>query len=131
MKKLSVVVCTLVWIVRGFFKTNHGNTHHRYDNVIHKRNEGYVIVSIHITVIHIRITYWRRNDWPFIYFLIFVSMDEKIECRSLYFLVSILRGIIFMVIVVLTHTHIILASRWLTIYLFCYFRTFVWRNWVS
>jgi hypothetical protein len=31
----------------------------------------------------------------FIYFVIFVSMDEKIECRSLYFLVSILRGIIF------------------------------------
>jgi hypothetical protein len=46
-------------------------------------------------VIHIRITYWRRDDGPFIYFVIFVSMDEKTECRSLYFLVSILRGIIF------------------------------------
>ena len=39
-------------------------------------------------------------------------MDEKTECRSLYFLVSILRGIICIVIVVITHTHIILASRW-------------------
>ena len=29
MKKLSVVVCTLVWIIRGFFfLINHGNTHH-------------------------------------------------------------------------------------------------------
>jgi len=28
MKKLSVVVCTLVWIIRGLFKINHGNTHH-------------------------------------------------------------------------------------------------------
>jgi hypothetical protein len=44
---------------------------------------------------------------PFIYFVIFVSMDEKIECRSLYFLVSILRRIIVIVIVVITHTHII------------------------
>ena len=26
--KLSVVVCTLVWIIRGFFLINHGNTHH-------------------------------------------------------------------------------------------------------
>ena len=73
---------------------------------------------------------WHRDDWPFIYFVIFVSMDEKIECHSLYFLVSILRGIIFIVIVVITHTHIILASRWLTIYLLCYFHTFVWRKWV-
>jgi hypothetical protein len=47
-------------------------------------------------VIHIHITYWRRDDGPFIYFVIFVSMDEKTECRSLYFLVSILRGIIFL-----------------------------------
>jgi hypothetical protein len=31
-------------------------------------------------------------------------MDEQIECRSLYFLISILRGIIFIVIVVITHT---------------------------
>jgi hypothetical protein len=38
--------------------------------------------------IHICITYWRRDDWPFIYFVIFLSMDEKTECRSLYFLVS-------------------------------------------
>jgi hypothetical protein len=41
-----------------------------------------------------------------------VGMDEKTECRSLSFLVSILRGIIFIVIVVIAHTHIILASRW-------------------
>jgi hypothetical protein len=66
----------------------------------------------HITVIHVRITYWRRDDGPFIYFVIFVSMDEKTECRILYFLVSILRGIILIVIVVITHTHIILASKW-------------------
>jgi hypothetical protein len=61
MKKLSVVVCTLVWIIRGLFLINHGNTHHIFID-------------------------WRRDDWPFIYFVIFVSMDEKIECRSLYFL---------------------------------------------
>jgi hypothetical protein len=67
---------------------------------------------IHITVIHIRITYWRRDDGPFIYLVIFVSMDEKTECRSLSFLVSILWGIISIVIVVITHTHIILASKW-------------------
>ena len=79
MKKLSVVVCTLVWIIRGFFKINDGNAHHIFID-------------------------WRRDDWPFIYFVIFVSMDEKIECRSLYFLVSILRGIMFIVIVVITHT---------------------------
>ena len=101
MKKLSVVIGTLVWIIRGFFLINHGNTHRIFID-------------------------WRRDDWPFIYFVIFVSMDEKIECRSLYFLVSILRGIIFIEIVVITHTHIILASRWLTIHLLCYFRTFVW-----
>ena len=41
-------------------------------------------------------------DWPFIYFVIFVSMDEKTECRSLYFVVSILRRIIFIVIAVIT-----------------------------
>jgi hypothetical protein len=45
-------------------------------------------------------------------------MDEQIECRSLYFLVSILRGIIFYS----NRGNYILASRWLTIYLFCYFR---------
>jgi hypothetical protein len=45
------------------------------------------------------------DDWPFIYFVIFVSMDEKIECRSLYFLVSILRGIIFIVSDNYTYTY--------------------------
>jgi hypothetical protein len=32
-------------------------------------------------------------------------MDEKIECRSLYFLVSILRGIIFIVSDNYTYTY--------------------------
>ena len=70
------------------------------------------MVIVHITVIHIRITYWRRDDGQFIYFVIFVSMDEKTECRCLYFLVYRFLGELFsIVIVVITHTHIILASR--------------------
>jgi hypothetical protein len=126
----------LVWIIRGFFKINHGNTHHSdtymythyilasrwltiyllcYFRIIlnwfrdcKRPDRDRLILSVKIdyfveihekitieelinnTVIHtcIRITYWRRDDWPFIYFVIFVSMDEKTECRSLYFLVS-------------------------------------------
>ena len=88
MKKLSVVVCTLVWIIRGFFLINHGNIH---------------IYALHIGV--------EMTDHLFT--LLFSSVwMKKIECRNLYFLVSILRGIIFIVIVVITHMHIILASRW-------------------
>ena len=53
----SVVVCTLVWIIRGFFLINRGNTHH--------------------------------SD---------------------------------------TYAHYILASRWLTIYILCYFHKLVWMK---
>jgi hypothetical protein len=57
-------------------------------------------------------------------------MDEKTECRSLYFLVSILWGIICIVFVVITHTRIILASRWrfrllLVFYQFPFFKHLV------
>ena len=100
-----------------FWKRNDLYANFEKRGVVEKRGQEETKSMPHapvITVIHtcIRITYWRRDDWPFIYFVIFVSMDEKIECRSLYFLVSILRGIICIVIVVITHTHIILASRW-------------------
>jgi hypothetical protein len=47
MKKLSGVVCTLVWIIRGFFLINHDNTHHS-DTYMH-----YIFID------------WRRDDFNF------------------------------------------------------------------
>ena len=72
---MSVVDCH-VCIIRGFFKIDHGNSTHHSDTYTY-----YILASRWMTI--------------YLPFVIFVSMDEKTECRCLYFLVSILRGIIF------------------------------------
>ena len=71
---MSVVDCH-VCIIRGFFKIDHGNSTHHSDTYTY-----YILASRWMTI--------------YLPFVIFVSMDEKTECRCLYFLVSILRGII-------------------------------------
>ena len=72
---MSVVVCH-VCIIRGLFLIDHGNSTHHSDTYTH-----YILASRWLTI--------------YLPFVIFVSMDEKTECRCLYFLVSILMGIIF------------------------------------